>query len=187
MKMFGEALDDGTWPILKDGSRSKFILLMKKVPKRKDVKEYLQVSMENQITSKAVEIGINIDLWDIKEEKEYLKGQSIEQIIHNKLSEKRDNVPIIKHVSRRWTKNVGREDSYELMVQPNMFDEAQLYIKTFRNQLVNEYGTEATQHFWSKGHDNSYTNKVYVHEMDITEDDHEILISNQGHLLKSAC
>ena len=113
---FGEALDDRTWPILQDGSRSKFIPLMKRVPKRKDVKKYLQASMENQIKLKAVEIGINIDIWDIKEEKEYLRGQSIEQIIHNKLSEKRNNVPLIKHISKRWTKNAGTEDSFKLMV-----------------------------------------------------------------------
>ena len=62
MQEFGEALDNGTWPILQDGSRSKFIPLMKRVPKRKDVKKYLQASMENQIKLKAVEIGINIDI-----------------------------------------------------------------------------------------------------------------------------
>ena len=177
MQEFGEALDDGTWPILQDGSRSKFIPLMKKVPKRKDVKQYLQESMENQITSKAVEIGINIDIWDIKKEKEYLRGQSIEQIIHNKLSDRRKNVPLIKHISRRWTKNVGTEDSYELMVQPNMYDESYQYIKTFRNQLVKEYGSAVTRHFWSKSHDNSHMIKSNTPEMDIMEDDDEILIS----------
>ena len=53
---------------------------MKRVPKRKDVKKYLQASMENQIKSKAVEIGINIDIWDTKEEKEYLRGQSLNKL-----------------------------------------------------------------------------------------------------------
>ena len=74
MNEFGETLNDGTWPILKDGSRAKCIPLMRITPKRKDVKEYLQPSMENQIVSKSVEIGININIWDIKDEKDYIKG-----------------------------------------------------------------------------------------------------------------
>ena len=56
MDQFGEALDDGTWPILKDGSRAKCIPLVRSTPKRVDVKEYLETSMVNQIASKSLEI-----------------------------------------------------------------------------------------------------------------------------------
>ena len=177
MEEYGEALDDGTWPILQDGSRSKFIPLMKRTPKRKDVQEYLEESMVNQIHSKSVEISIRIDIRDIKEEKEYLRGQSIEQILHKKISEKRENVPIVKHVARRWTAVIEKDDSYELIVQPNMFEEAQQYIKTFRNTMVKEYGTEITQHFWA-GPKHSTTLSVHNgSQLDASEDEDEILIS----------
>ena len=178
MEEYGEALDDGAWPTLQDKSRAKFIPVMRKTPKRADVKEYLEASMVNQILSKSVEKSINIEIWDIKEKKEYLKGQSIEQILHSKLSERRDNVPLIKHIARRWTKITVEDDSYEIIVQPNMYDEAHQFIKTIRNTLVKEYGSEVTKHFWAKRNFPSahgqYNNDSHI---DISEDDDELLIS----------
>ena len=63
------------------------------------------------------------------------------------------------------------------MVQPNMYNEAYQYIKTFRNQLVKEYGSEVTRHFWSKTYENSHMFKSNTSEMVIMEDNDELLIS----------
>ena len=58
-----------------------------------------------------------------------------------------------------------------------MFEEAQQYIRNFRNTLVKEYGNEATKHFLAK---TNYPITLSAHnesQIDISEDDDEILIS----------
>ena len=68
------------------------------------------------------------------------------------------------------------KDSYELMVQPNMFEEAQEFVKGLQNQLLKNYGTEATRHFWSRTYEGNQNNHYQYRGM-IGEDEDEILIS----------
>ena len=83
---------------------------------------------------------------DINTNKEYLKDQTLEQVLHGITSDTRKGVPIIKHISRKWSKSPNTEE-YEIIVTSYMVNEATQLMKTIRNQLVKEFSNKVTNHF----------------------------------------
>ena len=137
-------LESAEWPTMRDGSKLKFIPSIKKPTKETIL--YLTKYLWIQANSKANEITYELKAWNLTEKKEYLGGASMEYIIHTRMSSERKGIPLFKHIGKKWTDNPS-EEKYEVIIQPNMQNEAREYMRTIKNKLATEYGQKVLSHF----------------------------------------
>ena len=135
------------WPQMDDGLRMRFIPIIYEKIKNQKVYNHLYDHLGLQAVSKAGEIILDLEMWDIMERKDYLHGNSLEQVIHGLTSTSREGIPIVKHISRKWTRNPDKID-YEIVIAPTMIHEEQIMLKTVRAALLERYGKQMHKHFW---------------------------------------
>ena len=135
------------WPVMPDGSRMRFIPIVGQV-KNKDVHQHLYDHLALQAVSKAGEVKLDLNMWDIHQKYDYLDGGTLEEIIHGLTSNNRQGCPIVKHIAKKWSRYPDQID-YEIVVAPSMLHEAQEMMKSIRAALVRKFGTKVQKHFVS--------------------------------------
>jgi len=137
---------NNTWPTMPDGSKMRFIPILQGYIKDNTLFKRLQKSLFKQSRMKAGEVTLDLKLKDIFEEKEYLDGKSLEQVIHSVQSKGKKGMPLFKHISNKWTRE-PKTQQYEIIISPCMLDEATKYMKGIKNNLVKIHGNEVLKHF----------------------------------------
>ena len=142
-------LQEKQWPLMADGSKMRFIPIMMGKIKNKDVYEHLYQHLALQSVSKAGEVKLDLDMWDLKTKKDYLHGSTMEEVIHGITSNTRIGIPIVKHICKKWSSDPSKIN-YQIAVAPSMLNEAQNMLKIIRAELIKKFKTTAVQkHFVS--------------------------------------
>ena len=139
-------LENGRWQKMSDGSRLRFVPIIQGYTKNKKTYEHLHEHLWLQAISKSGEVSFDLRITDITEAKEYLEGKTIEQVIHEIESKNKKNIPLFKHISRKWSKQPEQE-KYEVTVAPSLVDEAAVWLKGMRNVLIHRFGQGVRKHF----------------------------------------
>ena len=142
---FGK-IKDGHWPQMDDGSRMRFIPIIYEKVKNQQVYNHLCDHLGLQAVSKAGEIKLDLEMWDIHEKRDYMFGNSLEQVMHGLTSTARKDIPIIKHIARKWSRSPDKVD-YEIVIAPTMLHEAQNMLRTVRAALLEKFGNKMHKHF----------------------------------------
>ena len=103
-------------------------------------------SLLHQATAKAGELTLELDLINIREERPYLHGKSIEQIIHSITRDDDEDIPIFKHITTRWD-NKAEKMTYEVAIANALLDEAREKMNGLRAYLLEKYGNSVREHF----------------------------------------
>ena len=145
VKKYGKLVENH-WPIMPDGSRMRFVPIIMDGVKNKAVYKHLNEHLTLQAISKAGEIKLDLEMWDIHSKRDYLHGQTLEQVLHGLTSNTRQGIPIIKHISKKWSRNPDKID-YEIAIAPSMLHEAQVMLNTVRSVFKTKFGAPIHQHF----------------------------------------
>ena len=145
MKEYGR-LKNGLWPEIEDGSRSRFIPLLPGYINNKKLFQNIKENLWTQSCMKAGDITFDLQLKDIHQPKDYLEGKTLEQVIHGITSKDRKGFPIFKHITRKWDKDTTKNE-LEIVVASCMIQEATIFMKGMRNNLVKKYGNKIIDHF----------------------------------------
>ena len=152
IKKYGK-LEHGLWPVMPDGSRMRFVPIIfgnineNSINKKKQkVYKHLYDQMVLQSSSKAGEVLLDLEMWDLYNRPDYLKGSTLEEVIHGLTSTTKAGIPIFKHITRKWTRNPD-EENYEVAVAPSMLREAQETLRTIRPALKRKFGLQMNNHF----------------------------------------
>ena len=138
--------DEGNWPKMPDGSRMMFVPILQGYINDDDIKNQLYEQLALQALTKSGEIKMNLNLVDIKEKKSYLNNKSMEQIVHELHSKDNDQIPIFKHITKKWSRNVYQED-YEIAIDPKLEIEATNTLKNLKKYLLDNFPGEVRRHF----------------------------------------
>ena len=105
---YGKTRQGGQWPTMPDGSKMRFIPILRGEIEQKTT-EKLYKHMENHTKLKASEEAKEIGICDIHEEKEYLNGMTLEQVIHSTAADTEMIIPvhIFKHITRKWVRDAS--------------------------------------------------------------------------------
>ena len=136
---------DGNWATAPDGSKMRFVPIMNGSVSREAVVQYLHQCMYTQSISKAGEIVFDLPMKDLFEPKEYLHGLTMEQILHTVTKNEQDNIPVFKHITRKWTVD-PLDERYEIVCQPMMKEAAQEFLRKLQDNLDKTFGSEACNH-----------------------------------------
>ena len=139
-------LTSKSWPVMHDGSRLRFVPILQGYINDERMKNQLQEQLTIQALAKGGEIKFDFNLIDIKEKKHYLNNNSMEQIIHSIPSKDNKNVPVFKHITKKWMRK-GEPQMYEIAVDPRFEEEAREQLKGLRQYLLEKYGPEVRNHF----------------------------------------
>ena len=174
-------LKNNQWPIMRDGSRMRFIPILPGLVKNKRIKSNLYEHLLTQAISKANDTKYNLQLWDIHSPKKYLGNKTLERVIHEIHSEKNKNIPLFKHIARKWQKDPTHEN-WEVVVSPALEDEASAYLRKIRFKLRKKYGDSVAVHFKDPQSDVDYRPKYYAPETRSEDYDEEMedFILNMG-------
>ena len=137
---------EGQWPMVADGSRMKFIPIMQESIESEEVVKFLHEGLYVQSMSKGNEDIFELPVKDIFERKDYLHNQSLEQIIHRMTKKDEGEIPLFKHITRRWTNN-PEELKFEVACQAATKEEARDTLKDLQEILEKKYGIDVRQHF----------------------------------------
>ena len=147
---------NGIWPIMSDKSSMRFIPITQGYVKDDENRNKLFMHLKHQAASKAGEIKIPLKFGDIKEDKDYLQGESIEKIIHGWKSKKDDEIPVFKHITTRWSMK-DEKIEHEVAVSSAMVEEATEVIKGLKIWLIKKYGNNVRSHFIDSTYKNDRT------------------------------
>ena len=152
IERFGK-LENGLWPVMPDGSRMRFVPIIfgnihsnSTNEKKQLVFNHLYDQLILQASSKAGEIYLDLDMWDLHTRHEYLNGSTLEEVIHGLTSTTKTGIPIFKHITRKWSRN-PEDTNYEVAVAPSMLSEAQETLRTIRPALKRKFGILVNNHF----------------------------------------
>ncbi len=132
------------WPMLDDGSRSRFIPIIKGYIKKKRIFKFLEDNLWKQAVGKAGEATFSLEMNDLKSKKDYLGNQTMEYILHNAAGD--DQKPMIKHISRKWSKN-PKDNILEITVSMCMIEKAAELMKSLKTILSANFTNKALDHF----------------------------------------
>ena len=146
-------LENGLWPVMPDGSRIRFVPILfgnvngNSISKKKQqVFNHLYDQLVLQSSSKAGEILLDLEMWDLFSRKEYMNGSTLEEVIHGLTSTAKPGIPIFKHITRKWSRNPN-EENYEVAVAPSMLREAQETLRTIQPAMKRKFGIIMNSHF----------------------------------------
>lgn len=144
---YGKLTKDKEWPKMPDGSRLRFIPMFRGDIDDEKMKTKLLHTLLQQAQSKARDVSFDIDIYDIHDRKSYLGTRSMDDIIHIAVSNEDEggNIPIFKHIARRWTPNAIKIE-YQVVVQNTMIDKATKFLRKMRNTLKENFGDEIMKH-----------------------------------------
>lgn len=132
-----------------DGSSVRFVPFIfgkKDQETRKKLDQKLYHNMQMHCALKATEVEFKLDIKDIHETKDYLGGQSIEQILHR--MKDADGNRIFKHIARTFSKNFN-DEKYSVVCSFNMVTQARKAVDELKTNLHDmcEPGEQIFQHF----------------------------------------
>ena len=147
-KLFEEYgnLIEGQWATVPDGSRMRFVPIIQGTIATESVVKYLHESLYIQAVLKANEIVFELPLKDIYAKKEYLDNMSLEEVIHSITTDDEENVPVFKHITRKWTRD-PEETKYEVVCQPKMKEDAQEILRNLQARLEELFDHNVRKHF----------------------------------------
>ena len=147
-KLFEEYgnLIEGQWATVPDGSRMRFVPIIQGTIATESVVKYLHESLYIQAVLKANEIVFELPLKDIYAKKEYLDNMSLEEVIHSITTDDEENVPVFKHITRKWTRD-PEETKYEVVCQPRMKEDAQEILRNLQARLEELFDHNVRKHF----------------------------------------
>jgi len=145
MKKYGKEVDN-TWQQWPDGSRAKFVPRFEGTIKNEKGKKQLKDRIEWQIQSKATETIYEFPVKDIHEEKSYLGGKSIEQLILSKMSEANPTLAIFKNIVHKWMRS-PEVNKWQITAHNRSSPEVVSTLVRWQEKLVAEYGEVVHQHF----------------------------------------
>ena len=170
-------LEKNQWPVMRDGSRMRFIPLLPGLVKNKEIYKNLYEHLLTQSISKANDIKFDLNLWDILSPKEYLGNKSLETILHGVTSEKYKGLPLFKHICRKWQRDPSREN-WEVVVSPMMEQEACAYLRKMRFTLKKKYKEGMRNHYFDPAKKANYEPKYYVPTNEFGSEDYDEEIEN---------
>ena len=75
-----------------------------------------------------------------------MNNKSLEEVVHEIISEHDDTVPLFKHITTRWNHR-EQEMGYEVCVAASLLSEARTRLLGLRNELLKKYGSDVRKHF----------------------------------------
>ena len=109
IERFGK-LENGLWPVMPDGLRMRFVPIIfdnissNSTNKKKQlVFNHLYDQLILQSSSKAGDIYLDLDMWDLHTRHEYLNGSTLVEVIHGLTSTTKIGIPIFKHITNQET------------------------------------------------------------------------------------
>ena len=159
---YGKTCQGGQWPTMPDGSKMRFIPILRGEIEQKTT-EKLYKHMETHTKLKASEEAKEIGICDIHEEKEYLNGMTLEQVIHSTTADTEMNIPvhIFKHITRKWVRDASIT-RYEIAYHSKLKKKAMEFLNDIENKLAEKYGDEVRNHFpWSQHRKKSSNTVTY--------------------------
>ena len=142
---YGKLINNTEWPIMDDGSKMKFIPIIRG-KMSSEVIDSLSNAMEMQIGLKSEEISLDLPLKNIFENKAYLEGNTIEQIIHGVKRLDKNNMPVFKHITKKWSKDPNKVE-YQVAIQAIMEKDAIDIINNLEAKLIEAFGEKVKDHF----------------------------------------
>ena len=153
---YGDLVDGRLWPQMSDGSRMRFIPIVRGFIEKKVLRNKLLSHLKHQATSKAGEVKIQLRLKNIRKKYAYLKDQSVEEILHGMATESDPEIPLFKHITTRWIHKEGKME-YEVAVASKLVDEAAIVMRGLKNRMVKEYGNQVRVHFIDANTEKNWT------------------------------
>ena len=153
MKDFG-AGEDEQWPMMPDASRMRFIPLVNEYISKKAIRDKMYENLKHQAISKAGDVILDLKYKNLREKKDYLDNQSLEQILHSKMTNDDDEIPLFKHITKRWD-NKTSTMMYEIVVACSLLDEAKERLQGMNNVLLKDHGPKVRELFLGAQHGNS--------------------------------
>ena len=146
--LFGTLTEQGDWPVVSDGSRMRFVPIMKNDLKTTEAMNRLDQAMKKHTELRARESFIDLGIQDILEPKEYLNNSSLEVILHGLQfpTSSSKQIPVIKHITRKWQKD-ATIIRYQAAVQEKLQNNAQEIIMRLEETLTQQYGESVRTHF----------------------------------------
>jgi len=148
LTVYGKEFDE-KWPQWCDGSRMKFVPLIGGEIQNEKAREQVTTRIKWQIHSKVNEVTLELPLTDIQEVKSYLRDQSMEQVILGTMTDSDRNLPLFKHITHKYTKNLA-ETKYQVTVYKAMDKEELLRLEQMKDVMHTQFGNDVFQHFDDK-------------------------------------
>lgn len=146
-------LDNGSWPVMPDGSRMRFVPIIFGIvnensinKKKQQVFNYLYDQLALQASAKAGEVLLDLEMWDLFTRHKYMNNSTLEEVLHGLTSTTKPGIPIFKHITRKWSRTPS-DENYEVAVAPSMLKEAQETLRTIRPALKRKFGLCMNNHF----------------------------------------
>ena len=171
MKEYGKEKDN-RMPVWKNGSQYKFVPSISNKSKKSN-KHTVSKRLKWHCWSKSNEVRIPIEVIDIFDEKDYLKGKSLEYIINTWTSSKHLNEALVKDVARKWDRDHTKE-KYELVVYARYAEEADEKVKAMKSDLGDLYSEEVLQHFPNQSLLTSFSHSAHYRQIEQEEIEDEI-------------
>ena len=140
-------VENEKWPTMADGSKMRFIPIVKGYVDDNEAREKLYRHLKHQATSKAGEVKLNFPYQDVNTRKSYFGEKTLEQVIHEMTTKKDTEVPIFKHITTKWMQKDTGIQQYEIAVANSLVDEATTVLRGLKNYLIKTYGNDARNHF----------------------------------------
>ena len=146
-------LVNGSWPVMPDGSRMRFVPIIFGIvnessinKKKQQVFNHLYDQLALQSSSKAGEVYLDLEMWDLYSRHEYMNKSTLEEVLHGLTSTTKPGIPIFKHITRKWSR-IPNDENYEVAVAPSMLKEAQETLRTIIPALKRKFGLCMNNHF----------------------------------------
>ena len=146
MKEVGDVKED-QWLKMPDASRLKFLPLVNGYINKKEIRDKMYDNIRHQSVSKAGDVLLDLKYMDLKESKDYLHNQSLEQVLHSEMSADDKDIPLFKHITTRWDNKSGTM-MFEVAVACSLLEEAKDRLQGMNNTLLKKYGAKVRGHFY---------------------------------------
>ena len=145
LQKYGKEVDE-MWPAWCDGSRMKCVPLIQGKINNERAKDQIGVRMKWQVFSKANEVTLELPLKDIHEQKEYMNGRSLEQVLLGTMADSNPKLSLFKHITHKYNRN-PLYAKYQVTVYKSLETEAIRRLEEMKDVLHSQFGNEILNHF----------------------------------------
>ena len=145
LQKYGKEVDE-MWPAWCDGSRMKCVPLIQGKINNERAKDQIGVRMKWQVFSKANEVTLELPLKDIHEQKEYMNGRSLEQVLLGTMADSNAKLSLFKHITHKYNRN-PLYAKYQVTVYKSLETEAIRRLEEMKDVLHSQFGNDILQHF----------------------------------------
>ena len=147
---YGQVAEDGSWPILPDGSRMRFIpnfQFTKDAMGKKRIERRMQLQVQMHYSNRVFPIPIKDPTRCITVDGRAttIGNLVLEEVCHVVTKEQTVNEPYFRHFVKRWVPDAERR-IYDIAVHEHMTKLAKRKIKSLTKDMINKYGDAIKAH-----------------------------------------